>query len=134
MDGRGDISVANLMDKLPLVDATYLLWQQVFPEETINAFYQAHRERCYEQSFSFGNLVYLLHDAITRHEGRAHPTLVQHAGSEHCPATEQAFYGKLRRMPIPLSEAFLSLGAQALRPWLPARPYREIPNSLREFP
>jgi hypothetical protein len=83
--------------------------------------------------FSFANIVHLIKDALLRNESRAQPTLLDHELSEHCPATEQAFYGKLRRMPVPLSEAFLLQATARLRPWLPKSPAVELPQSLNAF-
>src|SRR5207302_1561588 len=82
---------------------------------------------------SFANMVYFVNDALLVNGGRAHPTLIHHGDSDQCPASEQAFYGKLRRMPVGLSEAFLAETTQRLRFWLPNRPAIELPASLREF-
>lgn len=128
-----DTDTLGLLDKMPLVEATWLLWEKVFPESALNAFFESHRGACYQRSFTFANLVYLVNDALCQHGGRARPMLNQHASSEHCPASEQAFYGKLRRMPVALSEAFLAEGSNLLRPWLAKRPYAEAPPSLRDF-
>jgi hypothetical protein len=128
-----DTDISGLLDKLPLADATWLLWNQALPDQALNAFYDAHRGLCYQRSFSFANLVYLVNDALCQHAGSAQQTLKRHAESEHCPASEQAFYGKLRRMPVALSEAFLAAGSNLLRPWLSGRPYVEAPPSLRDF-
>jgi DDE family transposase len=128
-----DTEISGLLDKLPLAEATWLLWNKVLPDQSLNAFYDAHRGPCYERSFTFANLVYLVNDVLCQHGGRAQQTLERHADTEHCPASEQAFYGKLRRMPVALSEAFLATGSDLLRPWLSRRPYAEVPPSLRDF-
>lgn len=128
-----DTDTLGLLDKMPLVEAAWLLWDKVLPASELDAFYDSHRERCYQRSFTFANLVYLVNDALCQHGGRARPMLDQHESSEHCPASEQAFYGKLRRMPIALSEAFLAEGSNRLRPWLAKHPYAEVPPSLRDF-
>src|SRR5262249_48699093 len=66
-----------------------------------------------------------------RHQGHAHKTLAQHADSQQCPASEPAFYGKLRRLPVALSEGLLADGVLRLRRWLPDQPHRPLPASLR---
>lgn len=128
-----DTDIHALVRKTPLAEAVWLLWNEVVPDPFLNEFYDVHRGRCFKHSFSFANLVYLVNDALLRNGGRAHPTLIHHQDSEQCPASEQAFYAKLRRMPIPLSEAFLAVPTQRLRSFLPSRPFLEVPASLRDF-
>lgn len=128
-----DTDISALLDRLPLAEATWLLWNKVLPDDTLNTFYDAHRGLCYSRCFTFADLLYLLRDALCQHSGRAQQTLQRHAGTEHCPASQQAFYGKLRRLPVTLSEAFLATGADRLRPWLPERPYAEVSASLQDF-
>ena len=128
-----DMDVRSVLDKVPLAETTWLLFNQVLPDPTLNSIYDVHRGACYERAFTFANLVHLLNDSLCQHGGRAKQTLDRHAQSGECPASEQAFYGKLRRMPIPLSEAFLAEGANLLRPWLPKQPYADVPPSLGVF-
>jgi hypothetical protein len=128
-----DADVAAVLSKVPLAEAAWLLWNQVLPDAALDAFYDAHRGSCYRGAFTFANLVYLVNDALCQHGGRARPTLDRHAGTDQCPASQQAFYGKLRRMPVPLSEAFLAEGADRLRPWLRGQAYAAAPPSLRSF-
>jgi len=128
-----DTENLSLLDKVPLATSAWLLWDRCFPEEALNDFYAAHRGRSYERAFSFADLVYLVSDALCQHGGRAAQTLARHKATEQCPASVQAFYGKLRRLPIPLSEAFLAESTDRLRSWLPARLLTQPPTSLRHF-
>ena len=128
-----DTSVSYLLDHLPLAEASWLLWHDILPEQALQDIYDSYRGATYERCFSFSQLVQLVNDALTRHQGRAHKTLAQHAESQHCPASEPAFYGKLRRVPLALSEGFLADGALRLRSWLPDQPHRPLPPSLQAF-
>jgi hypothetical protein len=128
-----DMEALGVLGKVPLAEATWLLWNAVLPDATLNALYDSHRGPCYERAFTFANLVHLVNDCLCQHGGHAKQTLDRHEQTGECPASEQAFYGKLRRMPIALSEAFLAEGSNLLRPWLPKRPYAEAPPSLRHF-
>jgi hypothetical protein len=128
-----DVSVPYLLNQLPLAEASWLLWHEVLPEEALQSIYDNYRGASYQRCFSVSQLVHLVNDALTRHQGHAHKTLAQHAGATHCPGSEPAFYGKLRRLPIALSEGFLADGALRLRSWLPAQPHRQLPSSLQAF-
>jgi len=128
-----DVSVPSLLNQLPLAEAAWLLWNEVLPDDALPSIYHTYRGASYQRCFSFSNLVHLVNDALARHQGRAHKTLAQHTDSDHCPASEPAFYGKLRRMPIALSEGFLADAALRLRSWLPDLPHRPLPSSLQAF-
>ncbi|HEX3148260.1 MAG TPA: hypothetical protein VHR66_09250 [Gemmataceae bacterium] len=126
-----DTDVRTVLDKVPLAEATWLLFNQVLPDDTLDAIVDRHRGACYQREFTFANLVHLVNDALCRHGGRAKQTLQRHAHSGECPASEQAFYGKLRQLPIPLSEALLIDATKLLRPWLARQPRVALPASLR---
>lgn len=126
-----DASTPYLLNQLPLAEASWLLWHDVLPEEALQSLYDTYRGATYQRCLSSSQLVHLVNDALTRHQGHAHKTLLQHADSQHCPASEPAFYGKLRRLPIALSEGFLADGALRLRAWLPDQPHRQLPSSLQ---
>jgi hypothetical protein len=126
-----DASVSYLLNQLPLAEASWLLWHDVLPDEALQTIYDTYRGASYQRCFSFSQLVHLVNDALTRHQGHAHKTLAQHADSQLCPASEPAFYGKLRRLPLALSEGLLADGTLRLRRWLPDQPHRELPSSLQ---
>jgi DDE family transposase len=128
-----DTDVCALLDRVPLAESVWLLWNEVLPDSFINQVFDDHRGRCYQRDFTLANLVHLVNDALFQHGGRGRQTLIRQGGTAQCPASVQAFYGKLRRVPVEVSEAFLADGAARLRPWLSARPYTELPASLREF-
>jgi hypothetical protein len=128
-----EAAIPYLLDQLPLAEASFLLWHHILPEEALEGIYNTYRGGSYERCFSFSQLVHLISDALTRHDGHAQKTLKDYADSEQCPASEVAFYGKLRRIPIPLSEGFLADGSLRLRPWLADQPHRSLPASLHAF-
>lgn len=128
-----DANIRFVLSKTPLAEAVWLLFDNVLADSFLGDFYETHRGSCYKRAFSFANIVHLVNDALLRNNSRAHPSFVDHEQSEHCPATEQAFYGKLRRMPVSLSEAFLSQATSRLRPWMPKSPAVELPASLNAF-
>ena len=105
----------NVLNKLPLLEAFWRLWREVLPETFVNRVYEENRGRCYQKDFSFDQLVYLIHDAMTQHDGSARATLERH----QLPASIQAFYGKVRRMPVAVSQALLAEAAQRLESCLP---------------
>jgi hypothetical protein len=121
------VAMADVWEQLPLAEAFWLLWKEALPDSALDEFFDEHWGRYYERCFAFSDLVHLVNDALCQHQGRAHATLSRHAESERCPASEEAFYGKLRRVPIELSDRLVDWAAQRLRPWRSAVP---APNGL----
>ena len=125
------VGLTQALGQVPLAEALWLLWKDVLPDEAINQHFDRHRGQCYTLEFSFSDIVHLVCDALCQHQGRAQPTLTRHAGSARCPASEQAFYGKLRRTPFAVSDEFVPWGAERLRAWLPSNTRAAvIPESL----
>jgi hypothetical protein len=126
-------AVGTLLAKLPLADAVWELWAAILTEPFLDALFQTHRGRTYQKALSFAALVDLVADALCQHRGSAHQALTRAREQGTLPASEQAAYGKLRRLPIALSEAFLAETTERLRPYLPARTAVQLPTSLAAF-
>ena len=75
--------------------------------EFLDDFYARHRGRCYEDLLTFPTIVALTRDALVLHKGSALPALERADERGDLPTCQEAFYGKLRRIPPELSEAFL---------------------------
>ncbi len=118
---------------LPLAEATLLLWQQIADPTFLQSLFARYRGRCYQKALSFPSLVQLLADALLQHDGSARASFERALQDGALPVTIPAAYGKLRRVPIALSGAFLTAGTARLRELLPVRPAVTLPASLRAF-
>ena len=116
---------------MPLAEAVLLLWQQVADAAFLQGLFDRHRGRCYEKALSFPSLVQLLADALLQHEGSARASFEQALEEDALDVTIPAAYGKLRRIPLALSCAFLTEGTARLRQLVPLRPLAVIPPSLQ---
>jgi hypothetical protein len=76
-------------------------------------------------------MVNLIADALLEHDGSAHRSFEQAREQDALPATMQAAYGKLGRLPIPLSMAFLAGCTARLQSLFPAAAGAAPPASLR---
>jgi len=117
--------------RLPLAEALMRCWRFALDEETLEAIFERHRGRSYQKVLSFSTIVHLTADALLEHQGSAHQAIRR--SEEGLPATMEAVYGKLRRMPISLSNGFLWEGTQRLSELLPATRRSPLPKSLRRF-
>lgn len=117
--------------RLPLAESVLLLWQQVADPAFLQDLFDRHRGRCYDKVLSFPHLVQLIADALLQHDGSARASFEHALQDEALEVTIPAAYGKLRRLPVALSTAFLTEGAARLRPLVLVRPAAVIPPSLR---
>lgn len=96
------------LHRLPLAEAALRVWSWISNPPFLNGLYQRYRGRSYENVLSFPVMVYLIADALLhyRGSGRRAFTEAQRQGTLETSIT--AAFGKLRRLPIPLSMGFLA--------------------------
>lgn len=144
MDGQeitplGDPSQIRICDffretlrRLPLADAVLHLLGYALNEEFLSACYEKHRGQCYEDTLSFPKLVEILSDALLVHHGSARQALIEADKKGTLPTCKEAFYGKLRRLPLDLSVAFMTEASRRLNDLLPVQT-NPLPASLHGF-
>ena len=128
----------ELLARLPLARAVFHLFSHVLGEPFLGGLFEAHRGRCYERGLSFPQLVYLVRDALLVHEGSANQSFTRAAEAGELPVAAGNAYGKLSRLPVPLSVALLSEGASRLAGLMPPGvaspvPASPVPASLGGF-
>lgn len=123
----------ELLARLPLAEAVLLLLRQCLPDDRLNAIYQQHRGRCYEKQLSFAQMVQLLGDALCQYSGSGRSSYEHAAESEPLPASVQAMYAKLRRMPLAVSEALVAESSVPLLQLYPQVAQRELPACVQNF-
>src|SRR5437016_4736830 len=119
------------LDRLPLAQSVLLLWQQVADPAFLQDLLDRRRGRGYEKILSFPSLVQLIADALLQHDGSARASFERALERDALPVTIPAAYGKLRRLPIAVSTAFLTEGTQRLHELLPLQSASAIPPSLQ---
>jgi len=119
--------------RVPLAEAVLTLWRFAADPERLEDLFQRLRQRCYTRVLEFHILVQLLHDALLVYGGSGRQAFEHAQDADQLPVSIQAAFGKLRRVPIPLSEGFLAEGTDRLREVFPKTALKTIPESLREF-
>ena len=146
MDGRkasllGDASHMRICDpdffretlrRLPLADAVLHLLRYALNDGFLAACFEKHRGQCYEDTLSFPKLVEILTDALLVQHGSARQALIEAQKKGALPTCKEAFYGKLRRLPLELSVAFLTDASQRLNDLLPVQA-NPLPASLHAY-
>jgi hypothetical protein len=128
MDAAGMQAVWATM---PLAEAVVQVFQFVGNETRLQAIFEEHRGRCYDKQIRFPALVTLIGDALLEHGGSGNQSFMRAQESGELEASKVAAYGKLGRLPVAVSQAFLAELSADLRQLFPAQGRREPPASLR---
>lgn len=120
--------------RLKLADAVLSLWAHVLQAEFLEEVFQKHRGASYRKVLSFSVFVELVADALIQNRGSGRAAFVRACEADVSPVCLEAIYGKLRRVPVPLSIALLEEATQRLQRIAPQdAPLIEVPGSLAEF-
>jgi Transposase DDE domain len=130
MDSAG---MHALWAKLPLAEAVTQVLRYVGDDARLQAIFDQERGRCYDDMIRFPDLVALVADALLEHGGSGNQSFSRARETGELKASKVAAYGKLGRLPIPLSQAFLADLSHSLRELFPAQARRQPPASLRDF-
>jgi Transposase DDE domain len=123
----------ELWASMPLAEAVVQVFQYVGDDARLQAIFDENRGRCYDDRIRFPNLVALIGDALLDHGGSGNQSFSRARETGELKASKVAAYGKLGRLPVPLSQAFLSDLSHSLRELFPAQARRQPPASLRDF-
>ena len=118
--------------RLPLANAVLHLLGYALNDNFLNACFAQHRGQCYEDTLAFPKLVEILTDALLVHHGSARQALLAAAQKDALPVCKEAFYGKLRRLPLDLSVAFMTEASRRLNDLLPVQT-NPLPASLHGY-
>jgi hypothetical protein len=130
MDRAG---MQELWAGMPLAEAVVQVLQFVGDDARLQAIFDNNRGNCYDDVIRFPNLVKLIGDALLEYGGSGNQAFTRARETGELKASKEAAYGKLGRLPLPLSQAFLSDLSRSLRELFPMQAQRQLPPSLCEF-
>lgn len=122
----------EILTRLPLAEAVFHLLGYALHEDFLSACFDKHRGQCYEDALSFAKLVEILSDALLVHHGSGRQALVAAEQKGSLPIRKRAFYGKLGRLPLKLSVAFMTEASRRLNDLLPVQD-NPLPVSLHGY-
>jgi hypothetical protein len=123
----------EVLSRLPLADAVLSLFSFATDSDFLQRMFDEHRGRSYEGVLTFPTMVNIVSDALLEHEGSGRQAMLHAEEREELEASRQAAYGKLRRIPISLSNAFLACPTDRLREVFPVGAASRLPASLRHL-
>ena len=107
------------MARLPLAEAVLTLWRWAADADSVDQIFDENRGRCYEKILTFSTIVCLVRDALLEYDGSGKQSFEEAQDRGELDASFRAAYGKLGRIPIPVSTAFLAGCTARLRRDLP---------------
>lgn len=122
-----------LSAKMPLAEAVVEVLRYVGDDARLQAIFERERGRCYDDVIRFPDLVTLIGDALLEHGGSGNQSFSRAREAGELKASKVAAYGKLSRLPIRLSQAFLADLSHSLRELFPPQARRQPPTSLRDL-
>ena len=124
----------EVLRRLPLAEAVLSLWAFVMDPQFLAGVFERHRGRSFEEILTFPVFVEWIADALLQHRGSGRQAFERAKQNDTLPTSIEAMYGKLRRVPVSLSEGFLEEGTARLRELQAGVPSKVAwPTSLREF-
>jgi hypothetical protein len=123
----------TLWAKMPLAEAIVQVFGFVGNDKRLQGIFDRERGRCYDDIIRFPDLVSLIADALLEHGGSGNQSFSRAQETGELKTSKVAAYGKLGRLPIPLSQAFIADLTHDLRELFPAQARRQAPKSLRGF-
>jgi hypothetical protein len=114
-----DAYARETLQRLPLADATLSLWAYVLQPSFLAQVFAQYRGRSFEDTLTFARFVDLIGDALLEHEGSGRQSFTRAREHGRLPTSNEAVYGKLRRVPLSLSLGFFTEGTARLRALLP---------------
>lgn len=129
-----DAYARETLARVPLADATLSLWAHVLEPPLLGQIFAEYRGRSFEDTLTFARFVELIGDALLTHEGSGRQSFLRAQEHGTLPTSKEAVYGKLRRVPLPLSLGFFQEGTARLRALLPPQHIATaLPASVAEF-
>lgn len=123
----------EVLARLPLAEAVLMLLSHVLEAAFLQSLFAAHRGRSYEKTLTFSALVGLMADALLEHAGSGRKSFRAARERAAMPVSDPAGYGKLRRIPVALSVAFLSRTTERIHALFPTPTASPLPASLQGF-
>jgi len=130
-----DAFAKEALSRLPLAEAVMRCWQWAMNGPALQGIFDRYRGRSYESVLTFETIVDLTAKALLEHRGSGNQAFERAAEANELDASKEAVYGKLRRIPISLSDGFLQAGTQRIAELLPRRSARTslVPKTLRHM-
>jgi hypothetical protein len=126
-----EVLAGIVLPRVPLANAVLTAWASLLQPAVLDALFEKYRGRCYEDTLPFSTFVALIRDALILYNGSGRQSFQRADQEGTLPTCQEAVYGKLRRIPLRLSMAFMEELTELIRGLRPKdAPAETLPDSL----
>lgn len=126
-----DDALREVVGRLPLAETVLRVWSWMASDSFLNEVFQRHRSVSFERKITFPVMVYSISEALLHYRGSGRRSFQEARNEGSLEASIAAAFGKLRRLPVPLSMGFLTACTVRLMDLFPENmPAVELPASL----
>jgi hypothetical protein len=124
---------ASIRARMPLAEAAHWLLRRACADGRLASIWDRFRGPCYESAISFGTMVRLAGEALVLHGGSGRRAFEKAIEDGRLDASAAAAFGKLGRLPLAVSQAFLEEGTASLGEVVVPVGVQEPQACLRKF-
>src|SRR5262249_963983 len=126
-----EVLAGMVMPSVPLANAVLTAFAYVLQPKMLDDLFERNRGKSYEDTLSFSTFVTLIRDALTLYKGSARQSFQRAREQGRVATCQEAVYGKLRRIPLQLSLAFMEDVTKLIRELWPKDARMDpLPKSL----
>ena len=104
----------EMVRRAPLAESAFWLLRVACDPERLGSIWERFRGRAYKRVLSFSTMVQLVSDALLLYRGSGRRTFEAHLAEDRLDASVAAVFGKLGRLPLAVSQAFLEESTAAV--------------------
>lgn len=118
---------------MQLLRGVLAIWRSIAADGELEEVFGDSRGRSYEKALKFAELVRLFADAISHHSGSGRQAMLRAKEEGRLSVSQQAAYGKLRRVPPEVSQKLVEHCTLRMREMVPESMEPTLPASLRGY-
>lgn len=119
--------------RAPVAEGVLMALAVLFNEERIAALYEKHRGASYEGLITFHSLVELMYSAVIEHKAVGSAAFQEARKAGKLSVSDQAAYGKIRRVQQSLSNALVGSSMEPLMEMFPEVVETRVPACFNEY-
>ena len=119
--------------RVPVAEGVLRALSFLFSEERIAALYEKHRGASYEREITFHTLVELMYSAVVEHQAVGNAAIESARNAGKLNVSDQATYGKIRRVRQSLSNALVCNSIEPLMEMFPDRIETRTPVCFTKY-
>jgi hypothetical protein len=121
------------LQRVPVAAGVLSVLAVLFSQERMAALYEKHRGASYQAGLSFHTVVALMYSAVVEHNAVGSEAFKSARSANNMPVSDQAAYGKIRRMRQSLSHALLSESMAPLMEMFPNAVKTRVPPCFNKY-